>query len=60
MVYSHLDKIAAEKDDPLRRVMDDLGGAPEYTDLSEEEDRDIQLTLTNRFKVFFFFFFFFF
>ena len=31
--------------------MDDLGGAPEYTDLSEEEDREIQLTLTNRFKV---------
>jgi len=50
MVYQHLDKIASEKEDPLRRVLDDLGGAPEHTDLSEEEDRDIQLTLTNRFK----------
>ena len=51
MVHQHLEKIAPQADDPLRKVMADLGNPPEFTDLSEEEDRDIQLTLTNRFKV---------
>eukprot|EP00008_Paramoeba_atlantica_P012607 CAMPEP_0201488422 /NCGR_PEP_ID=MMETSP0151_2-20130828/18137_1 /ASSEMBLY_ACC=CAM_ASM_000257 /TAXON_ID=200890 /ORGANISM="Paramoeba atlantica, Strain 621/1 / CCAP 1560/9" /LENGTH=834 /DNA_ID=CAMNT_0047873709 /DNA_START=70 /DNA_END=2574 /DNA_ORIENTATION=+ len=51
MVAQHLEKIAPEQDDPLRKVMAELGSAPEFVDLSEEEDREIQLTLTNRFKV---------
>jgi len=43
----NLDKLAKEKDDPLRVIMTDLGEAPS---VSKEDDREIQLTLTNRFK----------
>jgi Ras GTPase-activating-like protein IQGAP2/3 len=39
--------LAKEKDDPLRVIMNDLGEAPA---ISSEDDREIQLTLTNRFK----------
>eukprot|EP00211_Chloroparvula_japonica_P005130 CAMPEP_0119131044 /NCGR_PEP_ID=MMETSP1310-20130426/9300_1 /TAXON_ID=464262 /ORGANISM="Genus nov. species nov., Strain RCC2339" /LENGTH=838 /DNA_ID=CAMNT_0007121595 /DNA_START=153 /DNA_END=2669 /DNA_ORIENTATION=+ len=51
MVHKHLQGVAPEENDPLRKVMVDLGDPPEHLDLTEEEDRDIQLTLTNRFKV---------
>jgi len=43
----NLDKLAKEKDDPLRLIINDLGDVPS---VSKEDDREIQLTLTNRFK----------
>jgi Ras GTPase-activating-like protein IQGAP2/3 len=46
-VAQHIDKLAKDKDDPLRVIMTDLGAAPA---ISAEDDREIQLTLTNRFK----------
>jgi len=47
LIHSKLDSLAA-KDDPLRVVMKDLGTPPESFD--DTQDRDITLTLTNRFK----------
>ncbi len=46
-LLQNLDKLAKEKDDPLRLIINDLGDAPS---VSKEDDREIQLTLTNRFK----------
>jgi len=43
----NLDKLAKDKEDPLRLIMSDLGEAPA---VGKEDDREIQLTLTNRFK----------
>lgn len=51
MIVANLKSIAPDEDDPLRKVMADLGAAPEHSDLADEDNRDIQLTLTNRFKV---------
>ena len=49
LVLQNLDALA-EKDDELRVIMKDLGDAP--PEIPEEDDREIQLTLTsNRFKV---------
>jgi hypothetical protein len=49
LVLQNLDALA-ERDDELRIIMKDLGDAP--PEISEEDDREIQLTLTsNRFKV---------
>jgi len=48
-VLQNLDSLT-EKDDELRVIMKDLGEAP--PEIAEEDDREIQLTLTsNRFKV---------
>jgi len=47
LIHQCLDKLAKEKDDPLRLIMTDLGEVPV---ISSEDDREIQLTLTNRFK----------
>ncbi len=47
LLLQHIDKLAKDKDDPLRVIMNDLGEAPA---ISNEDDREIQLTLTNRFK----------
>jgi len=50
LLAENLNELVAEKDDPLNIVMADLGGPP--TEFNEEDqDREIQLTLTNRFKV---------
>jgi len=46
-VLQNLDKLAKDKEDPLRLIVNDLGEAPV---VSKEDDREIQLTLTNRFK----------
>jgi len=43
-----IDKLAKDKEDPLRQILNDLGEAPAMC--SKEDDREIQLTLTNRFK----------
>jgi len=51
LVQQHLDKLAPEKEDPLRQVLTDLGPPPETSASAEEDDREIQLTLTSRFKV---------
>jgi len=51
LVQQHLDKLAPEKEDPLRQVLTDLGPPPETSSSAEEDDREIQLTLTSRFKV---------
>eukprot|EP01099_Mayorella_cantabrigiensis_P000423 TRINITY_DN1192_c0_g5_i2.p1 TRINITY_DN1192_c0_g5~~TRINITY_DN1192_c0_g5_i2.p1 ORF type:complete len:570 (+),score=148.18 TRINITY_DN1192_c0_g5_i2:80-1789(+) len=47
-LLAHLNEIAPEKDDPLRLVLNDLG---EPTDIDQDDDRELQLTLNNRFKV---------
>jgi len=50
LVYDNLDQLAPNKDDPLRLVMNDLGEPPTVFN-EEDKDRELQLTLTNRFKV---------
>ena len=47
LLQQHVNKLAKDKDDPLRLILNDLGEAPV---VSKEDDREIQLTLTNRFK----------
>jgi Ras GTPase-activating-like protein IQGAP2/3 len=49
LIAKHLDGLAPDKEDPLRKIMIDLGPPPASS--GEEDDREIQLTLTNRFKV---------
>lgn len=49
LLLENLDALATEKDDELRVILKDLGEAP--PEVAEEDDREIQLTLTNRFKV---------
>mmetsp|Transcript_22707 Transcript_22707/g.89808 ORF Transcript_22707/g.89808 Transcript_22707/m.89808 type:complete len:920 (-) Transcript_22707:110-2869(-) len=49
LLAENLDELAPEKDDSLRIVLNDLGEAPKSTE--EDNDRELQLTLTNRFKV---------
>jgi len=49
LVQQHLDAIAPEKEDPLRQILTELGPPPD--NLNEDDDREIQLTLTSRFKV---------
>ena len=49
LLAEHLDAIAPDQEDPLRKILQDLGPPPE--NLAEDDDREIQLTLTNRFKV---------
>jgi len=48
LISQHLDALAPDKEDPLRKIMIDLGPPPSQI---PEDDREIQLTLTNRFKV---------
>jgi len=47
LVHEKLDSLASA-DDPLRAIMKDLGPPP--NDFNESDNREIQLTLTNRFK----------
>jgi len=47
LIHQVLDKLAKEKDDPIRLIMTDLGDVPH---IASEDDREIQLTLMNRFK----------
>jgi len=50
LLAENLSQLATESDDPLRLIMADLGPPP--TVFSEDDqDRELQLTLTNRFKV---------
>jgi Ras GTPase-activating-like protein IQGAP2/3 len=46
-LQQNLEKLAKDKEDPLRLIINDLGDAPS---ISKNDDREIQLTLTNRFK----------
>eukprot|EP00027_Filamoeba_sp_ATCC50430_P012203 CAMPEP_0168574896 /NCGR_PEP_ID=MMETSP0413-20121227/19350_1 /TAXON_ID=136452 /ORGANISM="Filamoeba nolandi, Strain NC-AS-23-1" /LENGTH=918 /DNA_ID=CAMNT_0008608319 /DNA_START=71 /DNA_END=2824 /DNA_ORIENTATION=+ len=48
LLSQHIEKLAKEKDDPLRIIVKDLGEAPAMP--REDDDREVQLTLTNRFK----------
>ena len=48
LLLANLDELAPEQDDKLRQILKDLPEAPREVD--EEEDREIQLTLSNRFK----------
>merc|ERR1712188_158579 len=50
LLYENLDEIAPDADDRLRIVMNDLGKPPDEFN-EEDQDRELQLTLTNRFKV---------
>jgi len=49
LIMKHLDALAPEKEDPLRQILVDLGPPPD--NYADADDREIQLTLTNRFKV---------
>jgi Ras GTPase-activating-like protein IQGAP2/3 len=46
-LQQNIDKLVKDKEDPLKVILHDLGEAPS---VSKEDDREIQLTLTNRFK----------
>eukprot|EP01098_Paradermamoeba_levis_P003689 TRINITY_DN1650_c0_g1_i4.p1 TRINITY_DN1650_c0_g1~~TRINITY_DN1650_c0_g1_i4.p1 ORF type:complete len:515 (+),score=188.55 TRINITY_DN1650_c0_g1_i4:165-1547(+) len=49
ILLEHLNELAPDKEDNMRVVLNDLGPPPE--DIDEGDDREIQLTLNNRFKV---------
>lgn len=46
-LQQNIHKLCKEADDPLRLILTDLGDPPQ---IAEEDNREIQLTLTNRFK----------
>eukprot|EP01094_Clydonella_sp_ATCC50884_P007638 TRINITY_DN1685_c0_g1_i1.p1 TRINITY_DN1685_c0_g1~~TRINITY_DN1685_c0_g1_i1.p1 ORF type:complete len:877 (+),score=470.13 TRINITY_DN1685_c0_g1_i1:156-2786(+) len=50
LLFDNLDSVAPDAEDRLRIVMKDLGPPPEEFS-EEDQDRELQLTLTNRFKV---------
>merc|ERR1712137_891772 len=50
LLAENLSQLATESDDPLRLIMADLGPPPNG-DKEDDQDRELQLTLTNRFKV---------
>lgn len=50
LLAENLSQLVTENDDPLRVIMADLGPPPsEFNE--DDQDRELQLTLTNRFKV---------
>jgi len=49
ILLQHLNETCPEKEDNMRIVLNDLGAPPE--DIDESDDKEIQLTLNNRFKV---------
>jgi len=49
LLLENLDALAPEKEDEMRQILKDLGDPPPA--IGEADDREIQLTLTNRFKV---------
>lgn len=51
LLYENLSELAPESDDPLRIIMNDLGPCEGQSSEEDRDDREIQLTLTNRFKV---------
>ena len=52
LLHEDLDTIAPDAEDPLRKILQDLGKPPSAGEIpNDEDDREIQLTLTNRFKV---------
>merc|ERR1712130_914461 len=50
LLAESLSQLATESDDPLRLIMADLGPPPTVFN-DDDQDRELQLTLTNRFKV---------
>mgnify|MGYP001120082079 FL=1 len=48
MLLQNLEALATEKEDPLKLILNDLGDPPP---MIGKDDREIQLTLANRFKV---------
>eukprot|EP01097_Dermamoeba_algensis_P011632 TRINITY_DN906_c0_g1_i1.p1 TRINITY_DN906_c0_g1~~TRINITY_DN906_c0_g1_i1.p1 ORF type:complete len:553 (+),score=155.09 TRINITY_DN906_c0_g1_i1:898-2556(+) len=49
ILLQHLNELAPEKEDNMRVVLNDLGAPPD--DVDESDDKELQLTLNNRFKV---------
>eukprot|EP00339_Tiarina_fusa_P028122 CAMPEP_0117038994 /NCGR_PEP_ID=MMETSP0472-20121206/27399_1 /TAXON_ID=693140 ORGANISM="Tiarina fusus, Strain LIS" /NCGR_SAMPLE_ID=MMETSP0472 /ASSEMBLY_ACC=CAM_ASM_000603 /LENGTH=147 /DNA_ID=CAMNT_0004749369 /DNA_START=311 /DNA_END=751 /DNA_ORIENTATION=+ len=50
LLAENLSQLVTESDDPLKVIMADLGAPPsEFNE--DDQDRELQLTLTNRFKV---------
>lgn len=47
LIVQTIDKLTKDKEDPMRLILNDLGEVPS---VSDQDDREIQLTLTNRFK----------
>ena len=47
-IKDHLDVLAPDADDPLRIVIKDLGD--DVPEVKKDDDREMQLTLTNRFE----------
>eukprot|EP01132_Coremiostelium_polycephalum_P009313 gene9313-11415_t len=52
LISKHLDSLVAkgEKDDPMRIIMKELDEFGPPPDISPDDDREIQLTLTNKFQ----------
>ena len=50
LLYENMKKIAPDAEDPLQKIMNELG-PPANEFFEEDREREIQLTLTNRFKV---------
>jgi Ras GTPase-activating-like protein IQGAP2/3 len=50
LVHKHLDSLSLEKDDPLRIIMKELAALGPIPDIPKDDDREVQLTLTNRFE----------
>lgn len=51
LIHTHLDKVAPEREDPLRVIINALGAVPPPDLITQANDREIQLTLTARFGV---------
>jgi hypothetical protein len=51
LLLDNLDALAENKDDELRQILTDLGDRPPVITEDSSNNRELQLTLTNRFKV---------
>lgn len=50
IIVNNLNLIAPDQNDPLRIIVKDLGALPEHDLVDDDLDREIQLTLINRFS----------
>jgi len=50
LVQKHIDSLGIDKEDPLRIIMRELDALGPIPDIPKDDDREIQLTLINRFE----------
>eukprot|EP00026_Physarum_polycephalum_P002687 Phypoly_transcript_02695.p1 GENE.Phypoly_transcript_02695~~Phypoly_transcript_02695.p1 ORF type:complete len:813 (+),score=183.58 Phypoly_transcript_02695:90-2528(+) len=50
LVHKHLESLGLPKDDSLRIIMKELDALGPVPDIPKDDDREVQLTLTNRFE----------